>query len=171
MTKKTPREPAPNRRRADQVSPSCPQQAVAELDLSGIDSLSALKRLVEKRRGSRITIEETRLLNGVDVCGLWGRRGKKDVILHAETPSEFHRTQIIMHELAHMILNHDADPTGAETNALATALFPDLDPNRFRLRSYFESEKEQEAELLADLLADALRRNRETPHPLEAVFS
>jgi hypothetical protein len=127
--------------------------------------------LIEERRSTRITVEATHLLNGVDICGLWGRKGEHDIVLHAETTSEFHRAQIILHEFAHMILDHDAQPLGTTTSGLAAALFPDLDPRRFRLRSRFECTTEQTAELLADLLAETLRRNKSIAHPLEETFS
>ena len=91
--------------------------------------------------------------------GIWLNTGFGDYILHAPTASELHRRQIVLHELAHMILGHDL----ATGQTSAAALFPDLPEEavlRTLARGHTDNAMEREAEALADLLASSLRHNR-----------
>ena len=121
-------------------------------------TISSLRSRV--RAATSIEIVEFRGIYPEDgLFGIWLNTGFGDYILHAPTPSELHRRQIVLHELAHMILGHDL----ATGQSSAAALFPDLPEAavlRTLARGHTDNAMEREAEALADLLASSLRRNR-----------
>ncbi|MGW6857199.1 hypothetical protein [Streptomyces xanthophaeus] len=104
------------------------------------------------------------------VCGLWLGLGDADIVFYEAATSRVHQTHIILHELAHMLLDHgrlgvDDDGSGSTSEdgggsglALLAGLFPDLDPsmvNRMlaRGRTDYSAVEEQQAELLATLIS------------------
>ncbi|MGW6876989.1 hypothetical protein ACWGHA_32190 [Streptomyces xanthophaeus] len=104
------------------------------------------------------------------VCGLWLGLGDADIVFYEAATSRVHQTHIILHELAHMLLDHgrlgvDDDSSGSTSEdgggsglALLAGLFPDLDPsmvNRMlaRGRTDYSAVEEQQAELLATLIS------------------
>ncbi|MFD7099542.1 hypothetical protein [Streptomyces xanthophaeus] len=106
------------------------------------------------------------------VCGLWLGLGDADIVFYEAATSRVHQTHIILHELAHMLLDHgrlgvddddDGSGSGSEDGggsglALLAGLFPDLDPsmvNRMlaRGRTDYSAVEEQQAELLATLIS------------------
>ncbi|MGW7140240.1 hypothetical protein [Streptomyces xanthophaeus] len=99
------------------------------------------------------------------VCGLWLGLGDADIVFYEAATSRVHQTHIILHELAHMLLDHGRldDGSGSEDGggsglAVLAGLFPDLDPsmvNRMlaRGRTDYSAVEEQQAELLATLIS------------------
>ncbi|MEU9107117.1 hypothetical protein AB0D54_22740 [Streptomyces xanthophaeus] len=101
------------------------------------------------------------------VCGLWLGLGDADIVFYEAATSRVHQTHIILHELAHMLLDHgrlgDGSGSGSEDGggsglAVLAGLFPDLDPsmvNRMlaRGRTDYSAVEEQQAELLATLIS------------------
>ena len=134
--------------------------ALSALDLPEFFGLDDLIAGVERSRFTGIEVVEYRGIYPEDgLFGIWLSTGFGDYILHAPTASELHRRQIVLHELAHMILGHDL----ATGQTSAAALFPDLPEEvvlRFLARGHADNAMEREAEALADLLASSLRRNR-----------
>lgn len=141
--------------------------AFGMLKLPGRVSVKSLVTMVEKSRKTRITITASPLLNGTEICGLWLPREKDDLIFHAETDSEFHRQQIVCHELSHMILRHD-EMGGPSLHSLR--LTPGDESVRAFGRSDFRDEFELAAEALADRLANAIRTSTREPASFEGVF-
>ncbi|GAB4098647.1 hypothetical protein [Sinomonas halotolerans] len=137
-------------------------QAVAAFrDLEVPDSVTfeSLRELLEEDRGKRIVIRPVRHLGQDRVSGLWLSLPRTDLILHAETASELHRQQIILHEFAHMVLDHGLREDGTQF----AALLPELDPEvvaRCLARCQDHSHEEVAAEALADLFAAAIARTR-----------
>lgn len=133
---------------------------LSRLDLPKYFGLDDLVAAVENSRATSIKIVEFRGIYPEDgLFGIWLSTGFGDYILHAPTESALHRRQIVLHELAHMILGHDLS-TGQSS---AAALFPDLPEGavlRTLTRGHTDNAMEREAEALADLLASSLRRNR-----------
>ncbi|MGW2376673.1 MULTISPECIES: hypothetical protein [Kitasatospora] len=89
------------------------------------------------------------------VCGVWLAFGSVDHVYYAPVTSPVHQTHIVLHELAHMLLDH-RQPSTAAPEMLAQ-LFPDLDPAmaaRLLARGQHgaTSAQEQEAELLASMM-------------------
>ena len=134
--------------------------ALSALDLPAFCGLDDLIAAVESSRATSIDIVEFPGIYPEDgLFGIWLNTGFGDYILHAPTASELHRRQIVLHELAHMILGHDL----ATGQSSAAALFPDLPEGavlRTLTRGHTDNAMEREAEALADLLASSLRRSR-----------
>ncbi|WP_263310239.1 hypothetical protein [Brachybacterium atlanticum] len=114
---------------------------------------------LERERETTIKIVEFPEISPQDgLFGIWLNTKFGDYVLHAPAPSELHRRQIILHELAHMILGHDL----AEGQSSAAKLFPDLPEDaviRTLARGHEDNQLEREAESLADRLAHSLRIN------------
>ncbi|MGW2702339.1 hypothetical protein [Streptomyces sp. NPDC001340] len=124
-------------------------------------SLESLIAGIEVERGRRIKLVAVpdHLLANTDVCGLWLRLDDVpvDLILYVEGTTAFHRTRIILHELAHLWCD---DVTEADFAQLAR-LMPDFPPTvlrrltqngRVMTRNRYDSHAEMRAEMLADLL-------------------
>ncbi|MFD8613849.1 hypothetical protein [Streptomyces sp. NPDC059631] len=124
-------------------------------------SLDRLVANIEAERGRRITLVAipNHLLASTSVCGLWLRLDDApvDLILYAGGTSGFHRTRIILHELAHLWCD---DATEADFDDLCR-LLPDFPPAELRrlsrrgrvlARHRYDSPVEMRAEMLADLL-------------------
>lgn len=122
-------------------------------------TLDDIVSAIEERRDTTIKIIEFPEIKPEDgLFGIWLSTKFGDYVLHAPAPSELHRQQIILHELAHMILGHDL----AVGHSSASKLFPDLPENavvRTLARGHDDNQLERDAESLADRLAHSLRRN------------
>lgn len=114
---------------------------------------------IEQERDTTIKVVEFPEISPEDgLFGIWLNTKFGDYVLHAPAPSELHRQQIILHELAHMILGHDL----AVGQSSASKLFPDLPEDavvRTLARGHDDNQLEREAESLADRLAHSLRVN------------
>ena len=123
------------------------------LDVHSGASLQDVTDATARHRGRRIVVRDSEHLNGTEICGLWLSGGDVDQIFHAKTRYETYRTQIVLHELAHMLLRHD-ELDVADTQM--AALFPDLPVGRLLTRSSFRLEIEEDAEHLAYTLAQII---------------
>ena len=115
---------------------------------------------VEDERGTAIVVKPVEGLSSGQLSGLWMAMPAIDLILHADTASVLHREQIILHELAHMVLGHEKL---MEDTKHAGSLMPDLDPelvSRVLARCEHGEEHEIVAEALADMFARAIARTR-----------
>ena len=136
------------------------QEAEAGLGLVEPVTLQSTHRHLERLLARKIIIQPMDGTPTDKVCGLWFGMDDLDLILHATAASEVHRQQIVLHEFAHMILQHDQEEMSAD---YTRAIFPDLDPVRVLKalkRSDFLDEFEVAAELLADRLAARIRRSQ-----------
>lgn len=144
--------------------------AFRSLELPGGLSLDSLLKVIEKMRGKRIRVVSTDKLAGTAICGLWLPGRAQEWVFHPPTPWELQRQQFILHELAHMILGHDALPgAGTVLKAGLRGLSPEI-VRRALMRTEFRTVEEATAEYLADLLADALRVGPGEPGAFEQVF-
>lgn len=86
------------------------------------------------------------------LSGLWLAMENADYIYHADGTSAYHQTHIVLHEIAHLILDHK----GARAwQGLARHLTPDVDPELVTLilgRSVYRTAEEHEAETLASFI-------------------
>lgn len=99
-------------------------------------------------------------------CGLWIGTAEADYIFHEEGTTPWHKTHIIMHEVAHMLLGHEGT---AAFHKQARLLAPDVDPAMVRLilgRTAYSTQEEREAEALASLI---LEHGSAAPSPAPAV--
>ena len=128
-------------------------------------TLDSLTLLVEEHRGKKILIRSVPHLGADRISGLWLTLPNVELVLHAETGSTLHREQIILHELAHMVLRHDL-LDGHDGHV--SSLLPDLDPGtvaRVLARCDRQAAPEVAAEALADLVIAAIARGRRARRP------
>lgn len=145
-------------------------EAFAALKLPTRITLELLVGAVEEIRGRRIRIRSTDRLIGTSICGLWLPGKRQEWVFHPPTPWELQRQQFVLHELAHMILGHDAHPgAGALLHDGLQNLPADL-VRRALMRTEFGSVEEATAEYLADLMAEAIREIPGEPGAFEEVF-
>jgi hypothetical protein len=124
----------------------------AGLDIPRPFDLDVLLARVGASRGRKIYLHP--LVSGPGIpCGLWLGTARADHIFAEAGTSPWHRMQIAVHEVAHMLLGHSS--TGDDTLRLASMLAPDVSPAVIRMflgRSVFFTEEEREAETLASLI-------------------
>jgi len=131
--------------------------AMGELALGDTFTFDELVSAVQRRRERPLRIVELAdLSDRHGLCALWLERDSADLVVHAHTESPLHRQQFVLHELAHMILDHGDNP---DLDA-PDQLLPDISViarRRLLARHDLDSEAEILAEALADHLAAAIR--------------
>lgn len=102
---------------------------------------------------------------GVDMpTGLWVPTPEVDHVFFETSTSVPHQEHIICHELAHMILRHEPDPT--QPGHYLRRVFEQIDPGLIeaaRARTSYRLVEEQEAETLATLILGGATRQLHTP--------
>jgi hypothetical protein len=74
-------------------------------------------------------------------------------VFYEQRTTALHQRHIVLHELGHIISDHDAPP--AMSDATSRVLLPHLDPAMVRRmlgRTYYSAVEEQEAELVGSLI-------------------
>ncbi|MDY0910110.1 ImmA/IrrE family metallo-endopeptidase [Microbacterium sp. CFBP9034] len=126
--------------------------AMDGLRLGGAFSLDDLVDAIQHRRQRPLRIVELADLNDQDgICALWLETETEDLVLHAHSESALHRQQFVLHELAHMILDHGDD----QTVPTPDFLLPDI-PASTRRRLLGRQDLDTAHEILAEALADHL---------------
>lgn len=101
--------------------------------------------------------------------GLWVSAEGQDFVFFEQRLAPVHQQQVILHELGHVICDHDAAPV--MTAESSTLLLPSLNPDMVRRvlgREHSQAEAEIEAELVGSLIGRQIsnwtvERTRETP--------
>lgn len=126
-------------------------------------TIGELIEQIETARGRKVRIVELEQLGraGGTLCGLWLCTENEDIILHAPSESDLHREQFILHELAHMILQHDLDERAYAPADLLEGL--SVGTVKAMTRGDTDNPFEDAAERLADDLARALRGRATSP--------
>ncbi|GAB3492134.1 hypothetical protein [Amycolatopsis cihanbeyliensis] len=123
---------------------------------------------LEQHRGRPIDLYPTARAAG-GTCGMWVREADRDVIVYAAQTSSLHQDHIILHEVGHMIAEHEGECLLSVGDAarMAPHVRPELIEHLFA-RSAYSSEDEQEAEMIASLLWQQAgsRRAQLTDRPL-----
>ncbi|MEU1970783.1 hypothetical protein ABZ477_03935 [Microbacterium sp. NPDC019599] len=131
--------------------------AVEDLALGSAFTFDELVAVLQRRRGKSLRIVELSDLGQYDgVCAILFMYDSEDLVLHAQTDSVLHRQQFVLHEFAHMILDHGDD----DDCLYDDVLLPDIPPSlrrRVLARQDLDCEIEVAAESLADRLAAAIR--------------
>jgi hypothetical protein len=125
---------------------------IAELDIPEPFDLGQFLASLVIQRNKLIYLHPFRSGPGVP-CGLWIGTAEADHVFHEEGTTPWHKTHIVLHEIAHMLLGHDGGTRA--WHGLARLLAPDVDPALVRLvlgRSAYTSTEEREAETLASLI-------------------
>lgn len=116
-------------------------------------------RRLSRHRGRPIHLLPVELSPASGVRGLWMATGTEDYVFHEVGTSRLHQENTILHEIAHLLLDHSGN--GHLDEAQARLFFPDLDPQAVREvfgRSAYTRVQEQEAELGAAVLWDLIGR-------------
>lgn len=125
---------------------------VRELDIPRPFDLDRFLASLVLRRGRVICLRSLASGPGIP-CGLWIGTAGADYVFHEEGTTPWHKTHIILHEVAHMLLGHGSGT--AAWHAMARLLAPDVDPAMVRLilgRTAYGSQEERDAESLASLI-------------------
>jgi len=127
---------------------------VEELDIPGPFDLGQFLAQVKLRRQRMIFLHPFTSGPGVP-CGMWIGTAEADHIFHEAGTSPWHKTHIVTHEIAHMLLGHHCGTQVPQY--LVSLLAPDVDPALVRLvlgRTGYTTVEEQEAETLASLILE-----------------
>ncbi|WP_431780862.1 hypothetical protein [Streptomyces chumphonensis] len=152
-------------------------EAVADaLELPRPFDLDALCDRIAERRGRPLRLIALEgVPDGSTPCGVWVATGTADLIFYEPATSAFHKLQIVLHELSHMLLGHGS--SDAERPAYVARLMAesdtapvedaeeDLDMDQLLHilgRTSYTDDEERDAELLATILSD---RAVSTPAP------
>lgn len=121
------------------------------LELPAPFDLESFCRSLSARRRRPIVLQPLEVPAGLG--GLWAATEKADYVLYQAGTRPLHRLQIILHELSHLICDHQ--PMTVTEEEFLRVLLPDLSPQAFGhmlKRAAYSTEEEREAELLATLL-------------------
>lgn len=146
----------PARRNADRAA----RKGLALLPADG--DLDAFIDAVAADRGRQIIVLEYPLGDSA-ASGLWLTTADVDYLVVSSGAALSRRTAILCHELAHMLLGHDADAEAADA---LTAVAPDISPEvrgRFLARTAYEAHTECDAEEVGTSLATELLRRQRHP--------
>jgi LmbE family N-acetylglucosaminyl deacetylase len=96
--------------------------------------------------------------------GVWIARERDDVVVAQQAATGRHRDHIVLHELAHILCEHEGMPMPGYGPELLSAFDdPAEDAAAVRLRSAYDSVSEREAELLATAFAESLADDEAAP--------
>ena len=124
---------------------------VEELDVPVPFDLAQFVADLERQRRRPIHLLPFSSVPGTP-CGLWIGTADANYVYHEAGTTPFHATHIAVHELAHMLLDHQHT---AALEEFISLLAPDLDQALIRLilgRSAYGTIEEREAETLASLI-------------------
>lgn len=142
-----------------------------ELGLSRRETLESVTAAVERIRGKPTVYKPVDWLHGTGATGLWLPFDDVDEVLHVRTESELYRSQILLHELSHMILRHDRIfAAAAKGLGLTAGDYTDRAVSHAWARTTANNEYEVAAEALADELAAVIRSRPTEPAWFEGVL-
>lgn len=135
------------------------EQRLAQLPLPEPFTLERFRQALQARRGRSLTISAMPALEPGEPSGVWIATETGDHVFVDETARPLHREHIVLHELAHIICDHQGAP--ALSDGDAAALLPSLSSEmvaRVLGRTRYTQAEEQEAELLATMIAQRVDR-------------
>jgi hypothetical protein len=86
--------------------------------------------------------------------GLWLDAGTADYIVYQAETTRMHQDHIILHEVGHILADHESDDTDEDYWREA---MPDLSPEMIRRalrRTHYDTDQEQQAELVATIIME-----------------
>lgn len=128
-----------------------------ELEIPPGTTPDDLIALLSRRRGRPIDVLDSD--QPVGLCGVWLSGDTRDLIYIDSEAQGVRRQHILLHELAHVALDHDQGDSVLDP-AVVRRLFPHIDPSTVQAilgRDRYTSEEEQEAEVLAWLFLREVR--------------
>jgi hypothetical protein len=136
---------------------------VGELEFSQACDIKTLCARIADRRGRPIRLLARKFPPG-GPTGLCISTDRADYIIYQESTSPLHQEHIILHEIGHLLCEHETKLLF--DSELARTLLPNLDPRmvqRVLGRSHYSSRQEQEAEIVASLILQRVKRMAERP--------
>ncbi|GGM49548.1 hypothetical protein GCM10012275_20570 [Longimycelium tulufanense] len=129
------------------------QALVDSLTLPRPFSVSGLLEMLALLRRRPIDVRTLPAGHTINACGAWLRMADRDVIFVEDKTSQFHRDHIVLHEIGHMLCDHQSGTAGVGHGV--RHLVPHLSPGlieRLLTRAGYTTDEEQEAELVASLV-------------------
>ena len=129
------------------------RKLLRQLDVRPPLDVAQLCRQVGEERGREIRL----LAHPIPVpgpFGVWVATNTVDYILYQSETTKSHQDHIILHELGHMLADHDSDE---QDDDLLRDLYPDLSPEAVRRalrRTSYDDAHEREAELVASIILE-----------------
>ncbi|WP_327679890.1 hypothetical protein [Kitasatospora sp. NBC_00458] len=130
---------------------------IGQLDVPARYTVESLADAVARWRGRPLRLIPLPRADarGSGICGAWIALGESDHVYYSAVTSPVHQAHIVLHELAHILLDHRQG--GEPDHEGLRRLFPDLDPAMAarllaRDRTRTTTGQEREAELLASLM-------------------
>ena len=112
---------------------------------------------IAERRGRSLRLLPKR--SPVGPCGVWLAMPDADYVFYENGTTAVHREHIILHELGHLLGDHEASETIDDD--VLRELFPRLDPAVIRRvlgRTSYSAAEEQEAEMIASIVLERVGR-------------
>jgi hypothetical protein len=129
------------------------KQELRALDVQPPLQVEALCRALGERRARPIHLVPYSLpVPGP--FGVWIATGTSDFIVYQRETTKSHQDHIILHEVGHILADHDSDAGDEELWGL---MMPDIAPEAIRRalrRTSYDQEHEQEAELVATIILE-----------------
>ncbi|MGW1895099.1 hypothetical protein ACWCP6_33390 [Streptomyces sp. NPDC002004] len=126
---------------------------VQQLDLPKPFNINALVDQIEERRGRPISLLPMPLPADRGLCGMWVATPEVDYIIYQAHARKAHQGHIVLHEIGHMLCEHESTP--AEQEEISRLLLPNIDPALVRTvlgRTCYDRSEEKAAELVASLI-------------------
>jgi hypothetical protein len=133
------------RRRCERLLATVPLPKPFEVD--------AFAAEVSARRGRPLHLLPKR--TAVGPCGVWLALADVDYVFYESSTSSVHRTHIILHELGHLLAEHEAREE--IDDGVLREIFPSLDTTVVRRilgRTTYSAAEEQEAEMFASIVLE-----------------
>lgn len=139
------------------------QARLAGFELPVPFSVKALCEQISRSRNRKLHLHPLPFAASPDLpCGVWIALDDSDHVFYANGASALHQQNIILHELGHLLCDHQTD----------AALFGDLDPEvvrRILMRTRYSTPQEEEAEMVAALILERAGWAAPEPPPTEAL--
>ncbi|GAV38278.1 hypothetical protein [Streptomyces acidiscabies] len=149
----------PGTRQMRRLQREC-KEALRGVLLENPSDVDELCRAIALKRGRPLRVEPLPEIEATDTpCGIWLEMPDSDFIFHEAAASRRHRSQIVRHELAHMLLNHRSDQA---VEALAASALSEADASQVQRvlgRTAYNCVQEEEAEVAATIMVGILRRS------------
>lgn len=147
-----------------QLQEQCAER-VRQLDVPIPFDLSALCDSVGRSRGRDVELVPMPL-PAESPCGMWVDGDTVDLIFYDTQTSAPHAEHIVLHELGHLVCEHE--PVSLSEEDASRLVLPHLDPQsvqRVLGRSAYSAVEEQEAELVATLIGQRVERTQAVSRP------
>ncbi len=145
------------------------EQLLPRLPIPDPFDLEQFQDHLAEQRGRPLLVLDMPVREPGDPSGLWIGTARADFVFVDPGARPVHREHIVLHELAHMVLDHDQG--GAHLSETLSRLMPSLDPAMIKTmlgRTQYSETEEQEAELLATLIGRQAR-GATVPTDVEAL--